>query len=61
MWQNLLREGRPEPPPLLEVMWNSSVESSIKVRRGDGGPLRVEPTKVVPKSLLLKERLKPTK
>jgi hypothetical protein len=61
MWWNLLREGRPEPPPPLEVMWNSSVESSIKVCRGDGGPLWVEPMKVVPESLLLEERLRPPK
>jgi hypothetical protein len=51
-----LGEGRPEPPPLLEVMWNSLVESFIKAHHGDGGPLRVEPSKTGPESLLLGER-----
>jgi hypothetical protein len=31
-------EGRLEPPPPLEVMWNSSVESSIMDCPGDGDP-----------------------
>jgi hypothetical protein len=38
----LLGEGRPEPPSLFEAVWNSSVESSIMARRGDGGLLWVE-------------------
>jgi hypothetical protein len=58
---SLLGEGRPEPPPPFEAVWNSSVESSIMVGRGDGGPLLVEPMKVVPKSLLLGERHMPLK
>jgi hypothetical protein len=58
---SLLGEVTPEPPPLLEVVWNSSVESSIMTRYGDGGPLRVEPMKVVSELLLLRERLKPQK
>jgi hypothetical protein len=35
-------EGKPEPPPPLEAVWNSLVESSIMARRVDGGPLWVE-------------------
>jgi hypothetical protein len=49
----LLGEGWPEPSPLLEAMWNSLVESSIMAHRGDSDPLRIEPMKVVPESLLL--------
>jgi hypothetical protein len=59
--RSLLREGRPEPPPPFEAVWNSSVESSIMACRGDGGPLWVKPMKVVPKSLHLGERLRPLK
>jgi hypothetical protein len=58
---SLLGEGWPEPPPPLEAVWNSSVESSITVHRRDGGPLWVEPKKAVPKSLLLGERLRLSK
>jgi hypothetical protein len=58
---SLLGEGRSEPPPLLESMWNSSVEYSIMAHRGDSGLLRVETMKVVPKLRLLGERLKPPK
>jgi hypothetical protein len=54
---SLLGEGRPEPPPPLEAVWNSSVESSIMARHGDGGLLRVETMKAMPQSLLLGERL----
>jgi hypothetical protein len=35
----VLREGKPEPPSPLDVMWNSSAEYSIMARRGDGVPL----------------------
>jgi hypothetical protein len=31
-----LGEGRPEPPSPLDVVWNSSMESSIMAHRGDG-------------------------
>jgi hypothetical protein len=58
---SLLGQGRPVPPSLLEVVWNSSVESSIMAHRGDGDPLRVEPMKVVSESFLLEERLGPLK
>jgi hypothetical protein len=58
---SLLGEGRPEHPLLLDAVWNSSVESSIMARHGDGGPLQVEPMKAVPESLLLGERLRPLK
>jgi hypothetical protein len=54
---SLLGEGRSEPPPPLEVVWNSSVEYSIMAYRGDGGPLWIEPMKAVPESPLLGERL----
>jgi hypothetical protein len=57
----LIGEGRLELPSLLEAVTNSSVESSIMARRGDSGPLRVEPIKAVPESLLLGERLMPPK
>jgi hypothetical protein len=56
---SLLGEGRPKPPPPLEAMWNSSVESSIMVHHRDGDLLWV--MKVVPKSPLLGERLRPPK
>jgi hypothetical protein len=56
-----MREGMPEPPPLLEVMWNSSVQSSIMAHRGDGGQLWVERMKAVLELLLLGERLRPPK
>jgi hypothetical protein len=55
---SLLGEGRPHHPPPLQAMWNSLVESSIMAHCGDGGPLRVEPMKVVPEFLLLGERLR---
>jgi hypothetical protein len=54
-------EGRPKPPSPLDAMRNSSAESSIMACREDEAPLRVEPMKVVPKSPLLEERLKPPK
>jgi hypothetical protein len=57
---SLLGEGRLETSPPLEVVWNSSVESSIMAHRWDGGPLWVEPMKAVPELLLLGERLRPT-
>jgi hypothetical protein len=57
----LLGEGRLEPPSLLDVIWNSSMESSIMTHRGDGDPLRVKPMKAATELLLLGERLKPPK
>jgi hypothetical protein len=41
----LLGEGRPEPPSPPKAMCNSSVESPIMARSGDGGLLQVEPMK----------------
>jgi hypothetical protein len=55
----LLGEGRVEPPSSLDVMRNSSSESSIMARHGDGVPLRVEPMKAVPELPLIEERLRP--
>jgi hypothetical protein len=51
----LLEEGRPS---LLKAVYNSLVESSIMAYSGDGGPPRVEPTKVLPESFLLGEKLR---
>jgi hypothetical protein len=59
--RSLLGEGRHEPPPSLEAIWNSSMESPIMDCHGDNGPLRVEPMKAVPESFLLGETLKPLK
>jgi hypothetical protein len=55
----LLGEGRLDPPSPHDVVWNSSVESSIMAHHGDGDPLWVEPMKVVPKLFLPGERLRP--
>jgi hypothetical protein len=55
---SLLGEGRLESPPLDEIVWNSSMESSIMAHHGCGGPLWVELMKAVPESLLLGERLR---
>jgi hypothetical protein len=45
----ILGEGRPEPPSLLDVVWNSSVESSFMASHGDGDPLHPEtPTLIEP-------------
>jgi hypothetical protein len=57
----LLREGRPEPPSLLDAMRNSLVESSIMACHRDGVPLQVESMKVAPELPLLGKRLKPAK
>jgi hypothetical protein len=57
----LLGEGRLKPPSPLDAVRNSSMESSIMAYHGDGVLLRVEPMKVVPKSPLLGERLRPLK
>jgi hypothetical protein len=57
----LLEDGRPEPPSPRDVVWNSSMESSIMARCRDGDPLWVEPMKVAPESLLLGERHMPPK
>jgi hypothetical protein len=46
-----LGEGMPEPPPSLEVVWNSLVEPSVMACRENGGSLQVEPMKAVPESL----------
>jgi hypothetical protein len=52
----LLGQGRLEPPSLLEVVWNSSVESFIMAHSRDRGPMWVKPMKVVPESFLPRER-----
>jgi hypothetical protein len=52
-----LGEGRSGPPSPLDVVWNSSVESSIMAHCKDGDPLRVEPMKAAPELFLLGERL----
>jgi hypothetical protein len=57
----LLGEGGPKLPSPLDIVRNSSTESSIMARRGVDAPLQVEPTKVVPSSPLLGERLRPPK
>jgi hypothetical protein len=57
----LLEEGRSEPPSPLEAVWNSLVESSIMVCRGNSGLLWVELMMAVPESFLLGERLRPLK
>jgi hypothetical protein len=57
----LLGEGRPEPPSPLDAVRNSLAESSIKARREDGVPLRVEPMKMTRELPLLGERLRPLK
>jgi hypothetical protein len=49
----LLGEGRLKLPSLLDVVRNSSAESSIMARRGVGAPLRVELRKAAPSSPLL--------
>jgi hypothetical protein len=51
---NDVNQGTIEAFRMLHV-WNSLVESSIMAHCGDGGPLRVEPMKVVPESPLLEE------
>jgi hypothetical protein len=51
---NDVNRGTIEAFRMLHV-WNSSVESSIMAHCGDGGPLWVEPMKVVPESPLLEE------
>jgi hypothetical protein len=54
----LLGEGWPKLPSSLYVMRNISVESSIMVCCEVDAPRQVEPTKVVPSSPLLGERLR---
>jgi hypothetical protein len=53
-----LGEGRSGPPSPLDVVWNSSVESSIMAHCKDGDPLLVEPMKAAPELFLLGERLR---
>jgi hypothetical protein len=54
----LREEGRLESPCLLEVAWNSLVESSIMARTEDGSLLRVELMKVASELFLLGKRLR---
>jgi hypothetical protein len=49
----LLGEGRLKLPSPLNVMKNSSAESSIMAHHGVDAPLRVEPMKAAPASPLL--------
>jgi hypothetical protein len=57
----LLGEGRSERPSLPEAMLNSSVESPIMARSGDGALLWVEPMIAASEPSLLGERLRPPK
>jgi hypothetical protein len=57
----LLGEGRLKLPSPLDVVRNSSVESSIMARCGVDAPQQVEPTKAAPSSPLSGERLRPLK
>jgi hypothetical protein len=50
---HLLGKGRPEPPSPLDVMWNSSMESSVIAHHEDGVPLWVNPMKSELELLLL--------
>jgi hypothetical protein len=56
-----LGEGRLKLPSPLDVVRNSSVESSIMARRGVDAPLQVEPMKATLVAPLLGERLRPSK
>jgi hypothetical protein len=51
-------EGRVSPPSLFEAMWNSSVESPVVARDGDGGPQWVEPMAVASELSLQGERFR---
>jgi hypothetical protein len=55
------RGGWAKPSSRLESMWNSSVESSIMARNGDGGSPWVGHMRVASKLLPLDERLRPPK
>jgi hypothetical protein len=55
-----LVEGRPRLPSLLDVVRNSSVESTVARYEVDT-PLRVEPAKMAPLLPLLGDRLRPPK
>jgi hypothetical protein len=57
----LMREGRSYPPSPSDVVWNSSVESHIMARSGDGGPLWVAPMTVASEPSLPRERHRPPK
>jgi hypothetical protein len=56
-----LGEGWPKLPSPLDVVRNSSVESSIVAHCGVDAPLRVEPMKMAPSLPLLGDRLTPLK
>jgi hypothetical protein len=56
-----LGEGWPKLPFPLDVVRNSSVESSIVAHYGVDTPLRVEPMKMAPSLPLLGDRLRPLK
>jgi hypothetical protein len=58
---HLLGEGRPKPPTPLDVVRNSSVESSIMAQYGDGVPLQLEPMKAAPELPHLGERVRQPK
>jgi hypothetical protein len=57
----LLGERWPKLPFPLEAMRNSSVASSIVAHYGVDAPQHVEPTKAMPSSPFLGERLRPLK
>jgi hypothetical protein len=48
-------------PSPSEVMWNSSTESPIMARSGDGGPPRAEPITIESEPSPMGERLRPPK
>jgi hypothetical protein len=49
-------EGRLILPSPSEVVWNSSIESSVMAHSGDGVPPRVEPMTAAPKPSPMGER-----
>jgi hypothetical protein len=58
---HLLGEGRSILPYLSEVMWNSSAETPVMARSGDGGPPRAELMTMESEPSPMGERLRPPK
>jgi hypothetical protein len=54
-------EGRLILPSPSKAVWNSSMESPVMVRSGDGVPLRVELMTAAPELSPMGERLRPLK
>jgi hypothetical protein len=57
----LMGEGWSILPSPFEVMWNSSVESPVMARSGDGGLPWVEPMTAASEPLPIGERLRSLK